>query len=149
MDRAVTAGYGSEWSYSEECSASYHHATAGQRVVRDPDLPTVLSTRRSDGWVPIQHLLRRQSSEFGRQSMLSPNVFARKADISSDVIDPQLGSIPSYEHITRGSDSGTLLRRCSISLLPPVPPISSLPSATTGPRSKTAQSRVLGSVSTS
>jgi hypothetical protein len=51
MDRAATASYGGEWSYSEERPAPYHHATACQGVVCDPHLPTVLSTRRSDGWV--------------------------------------------------------------------------------------------------
>ena len=76
MDRAATAGYGSEWSYSEECSTAHHHATAGQGVVRNPDISTLLSTRRPDGWFPIQHQLRGQSSESGCQSRLSPNVFA-------------------------------------------------------------------------
>jgi hypothetical protein len=51
MDRAATAGYGSEWPYSEKRSAPHHHATAGQGVVCHSNLPTVLSTRRSDGWV--------------------------------------------------------------------------------------------------
>jgi len=70
MDGTATAGYGSEWSYSEERSTAYHHATACQGVVCDPHLPTVLPTGRSDGWIPIQQLLRRQSSEPGRQGKL-------------------------------------------------------------------------------
>jgi hypothetical protein len=147
MDRAATAGYGSEWSYGEECSASHHHATAGQGVVCNPHLPTVLSTRRSDGRIPIQQLLHRQSSESGRQGRSSSLVVCVwKAETSSDVIDQQRESTRSCEHITRGSDSATLLLRFSISLSRPVPPISFLPSDTTGPRSKTGQSRVLGSV---
>ena len=146
MDRAATASYGGERPYSEECSAPHHHATAGQRVVCNPHLPTVLSTRRSDGRIPIQHQLRRQSSESSRQGTSSLVVCVWKADIFSDVIDPQHESTPSYERITRDSGSVTLRPRCSISHSRPVPPICFLPYDTTGQRSKTAQSRVLESV---
>lgn len=72
-----------------------------------------------------------------------------KADTDSDVIDPPHESTLFYERTTRGSDSVTPLRRCSISLSRPALLTSFLPSVTMVQRSKMAQSRVQGSVLTS
>jgi hypothetical protein len=60
MDRATTSGYGRQRSHHEECLTSYHHAAAGQGVVCNSYLSTLLSTGRSDGrWQTEQQFFRK------------------------------------------------------------------------------------------